>query len=80
MNRFDDALKASDRALAKVYGPRKITVLRTRYDIYTAKGDKEMAKKTLEEAVRYAKSLPKEQVSKAMIDSLEKKLKAEGQS
>ena len=75
MNRFDDALKASDRALAKVYGPRKITVLRTRYDIYTAKGDKEMAKKTLEEAVRYAKSLPKEQVSKAMIDSLEKKLK-----
>lgn len=75
MNRFDDALKASDRALAKVYGPRKITVLRTRYDIYTAKGDKESAKKTLEEAVRYAKSLPKEQVSKAMIDSLEKKLK-----
>ena len=75
MNRFDDALKASDRALARVYGPRKITVLRVRFDIYTAKGDKEMAKKTLEEAVQYAKSLPKEQVSKAMIDSLEKKLR-----
>src|SRR5947209_444957 len=75
MNRFDDALKASDRAMARVYGPRKITVLRTRYDIYVAKGDKEMAKKTLEEAVRYAKSLPKEQVSKAMIESLEKRLK-----
>ena len=75
MNRFDDALQASDRALARVYGPRKITVLRVRFDIYTAKGDKEMAKKTLEEAVQYAKSLPKEQVSKAMIDSLEKKLK-----
>ncbi|HEX3582019.1 MAG TPA: tetratricopeptide repeat protein, partial [Thermoanaerobaculia bacterium] len=75
MNRFDDALAASDRAMARVYGPRKITVYRTRYDIYMAKGDKEMAKKTLEETVRYAKSLPKEQVSKAMIDSLEKKLK-----
>jgi tetratricopeptide (TPR) repeat protein len=75
MNRFDDALKASDRAMARVYGPRKISVYRTRYDIYTAKGDKEMSKKTLEEAVHYAKSLPKEQVSKAMIDSLEKKLK-----
>lgn len=75
MNRFDDALAASDRAMARVYGPRKITVFRTRYDIYTAKGDKEMAKKTLEEAIRYAKSLPKEQVSKAMIDSLEKRLK-----
>jgi tetratricopeptide (TPR) repeat protein len=75
MGRYDDALAASDRALAKAYGPRKITILRARYDIYTAKGDKEMAKKTLEETIRYAKSLPKEQVSKAMIDSLEKKLK-----
>ena len=75
MNRFDDALAASDRAMARVYGPRKITVFRTRYDIYMAKGDKEMAKKTLEEAIHYAKSLPKEQVSKAMIDSLEKRLK-----
>lgn len=75
MNRFDDALAASDKAMAKVYGPRKITVLRTRYDIYMAKGDKEMAKKTLEETIRYAKSLPKEQVSKATIESLEKRLK-----
>ncbi|HEV8433884.1 MAG TPA: thiol reductase thioredoxin [Thermoanaerobaculia bacterium] len=76
MRRFDDALAASDRALAKAYGPRKITILRARYDIYTAKGDKEMAKKTLEETIRYAKSLPKEQVSKATIESLEKRLKA----
>jgi tetratricopeptide (TPR) repeat protein len=75
MMRFDDALAASDRAMARVYGPRKITVLRTRYDIYMAKGDKEMAKKTLEETVRYAKSLPKEQVSQRTIESLEKKLK-----
>ncbi|HEY2323602.1 MAG TPA: thiol reductase thioredoxin [Thermoanaerobaculia bacterium] len=75
MGRFDDALAASDRALAKAYGPRKITILRARYDIYIAKGDKEMAKKTLEETIRYAKSLPREQVSKAMIDSLEKRLK-----
>jgi len=75
MGRFDDALAASDRALAKAYGPRKITILRARYDIYTAKGDKAMAKKTLEETIRYAKSLPKEQVSKATIESLEKRLK-----
>jgi tetratricopeptide (TPR) repeat protein len=75
MGRFDDALAASDQALAKAYGPRKITILRARYDIYVAKGDKAMAKKTLEEAIRYAKSLPKEQVSKAMIESLEKRLK-----
>jgi tetratricopeptide (TPR) repeat protein len=76
MNRFDDAIAASDRALARAYGPRKIGILRTRFDIYMAKGDKETAKKTLEEAIRYAKTLPKEQVSHAMIDSLEKKLSA----
>jgi tetratricopeptide (TPR) repeat protein len=74
LNRFDDALAASDRALARAYGPRKIGILRTRFDIYMAKGDKESAKKTLEETIRYAKSLPKEQVSKAMVEGLEKKL------
>jgi tetratricopeptide (TPR) repeat protein len=74
LNRFDDAIAASDRALARAYGPRKIGILRTRFDIYMAKGDKESAKKTLEEAIKYAKSLPKEQVGQRMIASLEKKL------
>jgi tetratricopeptide (TPR) repeat protein len=74
MKLYDEALVASDRAMAKVYGPRKLTVYRTRADIYTAKGDKEAAKKTVEEALRYARSLPKEQVSERTITSLEKKL------
>jgi O-antigen chain-terminating methyltransferase len=36
MGRLDDALKASDRALARAYGPRRLVVLRTRADILSA--------------------------------------------
>ncbi len=41
-----DAL-LSERALAKVYGPRKRNVLRVRTDIYAGMGDKDAAKKTV---------------------------------
>ena len=51
----------TDRALARVYGPRKIIVLTTRADIFTGKGDAAAARKTLKEALRYAESLPKGQ-------------------
>ena len=74
MKEYDKALAASDRALAKAYGPRKILILRQRADIYAAKGDKETAKKTLTEAIAYAKSLPSEQLGSRTIASLEKKL------
>lgn len=74
MGKYEEALAASDRALKMVYGPRKIGVYRTRFDIYTAKGDKEMAKKTLEEAIRYAEGLPEGQRSDRTIASLKKKL------
>jgi hypothetical protein len=74
MGKYDEALAASDRALKLVYGPRKITVLRARADIYTSKGDKEAAKRTIGEAIDYAKSLPSGQVSERTIGALEKKL------
>jgi len=74
MKEYDKALGASDRALARAYGPRKLLILRNRADIYVAKGDKESAKKTIEEAVAYAKQLPKEQVRASTIAALEKKL------
>jgi tetratricopeptide (TPR) repeat protein len=74
MKQYDQALAASDRALQHVYGPRKITVLRARADIYAEKGDKESAKKTIAEAVAYAKSLPTGQRNERTIASLEKKL------
>ena len=76
MGRYDEALAANDRALQHAYGPRKIGIFRTRSDIYTLKGDKESARKTMEEALRYAESLPAEQRSEALLASLKKKIAA----
>lgn len=74
LKQYDKALAASDRALAKVYGPRKIAVYSVRADIYVDMGDKEAAKKTLAEAIAYAKSLPEGQRSEGRIAGLEKRL------
>lgn len=76
MGKYDEAIAANDRALKLAYGPRKINIFRTRADIYAAKGDKETAKKTVEEAIRYAESLPEGQRSDRTIASLKKKLEA----
>jgi tetratricopeptide (TPR) repeat protein len=76
MGKYDEALAATARALAHAYGPRKIGIYRNRSDIFALKGDKENARKTLEEAIRYAETLPKEQFSAAAMESLKKKLVA----
>ncbi len=76
MKKYDEALAASDRALAKAYGPRKIGILQTRADIYAAKGDPVAARKTLEETLRYAEGLPPGQRSERTIASLKKKIEA----
>lgn len=74
MKKYDEALAASDRALARVYGPRKITVLSARADIFVAKGDSKAARETLLQALEFAKSLPEGQRSERRIASLEKRL------
>ena len=74
MKKYDEAIAASDRALARVYGPRKITVLSARADIFVAKGDTKAAKETIAEAIAFAKSLPEGQRSERRIASLEKRL------
>jgi tetratricopeptide (TPR) repeat protein len=76
MKKYDDALAASDRALAKAYGPRKLGILQTRADIYREKGDAAAARKTMEDAVKLAESLPEGQRSEKAIASLKKKLEA----
>jgi tetratricopeptide (TPR) repeat protein len=76
MKMYDQALAASDRALAKAYGPRKLGILQTRADIYKEMGNVAAAKKTLENAVRLAESLPEGQRSEKTIASLKKKLEA----
>jgi tetratricopeptide (TPR) repeat protein len=80
LKQYDEALAASDRALAKAYGPRKVGILQTRADIHAARGDAEAARKTLEETVQYAESLPAGQRSDRTIASLKKKLEGMRQS
>ncbi|HEX2834124.1 MAG TPA: thiol reductase thioredoxin [Thermoanaerobaculia bacterium] len=74
MKQYDKALAASDRALAKVYGPRKLAVLSVRADIYVAAGDSKAAKETIVQAIEYAKALPPGQRSEGRINSFEKRL------
>ncbi|HEU4886668.1 MAG TPA: tetratricopeptide repeat protein [Thermoanaerobaculia bacterium] len=74
MKDYDQALAASDRALARVYGPRKLSVLSVRADIYTAKGDTKAARETIAQAIAYAKALPEGQRSERRIASMEKRL------
>jgi len=74
LKKYDEALAASDRAMAKVYGPRKLVVLSTRADIYKDRGDVAAARKTLEDALQCANGLPDGQKSEGSIKALQKKL------
>lgn len=74
MKQYEKALESSQRAGERAYGPRKLTILRTRADIYTEKGDKEAARKTIAEAIDHARSLPKAQRRESTIAALEKRL------
>jgi len=74
LGRYDEALAASDRALALVYGPRKITILSARATIYEQKGDKAAMTATLEEALAYAETLPAPQQPKRTIARLKERL------
>jgi len=74
MKKLDEALAASNRALPKVSGPRRIRVLQTRSEIFTARGDAAAAREALEQALAYAESLPAGQRSEGTIKALKKKL------
>lgn len=74
LGRLDDALAASTRALAKVQGSRRLRVLSERADIHVARGERDAAVRTLEEAIAYAKTLSGAQASPRMVAALEKKL------
>lgn len=74
IKQYDKALAASDRALARVYGPRKITVLQARVELFVAMDDKKAARETLVQAIDHAKSLPAGQRSDRRIAMLEKRL------
>jgi tetratricopeptide (TPR) repeat protein len=76
MKKLDEALAASDRALPKVVGPRRIQVLQRRSDIFAARGDAAASREALAQALAYAESLPPGQRSERTIQALKKKLEA----
>ena len=76
LGRWDEALAAADRALARAYGPRKVRILLAKADALLARGDKQQARATLEEALKAAQALPPGQRSEPMIAALQKQLGA----
>jgi tetratricopeptide (TPR) repeat protein len=76
LKRYDEAMASSDRALSLVYGPRRIRVLSERAEIQQARGDRAAARKTLEEAIRFADGLPEGQRNEEQVVSLRRKLDA----
>jgi tetratricopeptide (TPR) repeat protein len=74
MKRLDEALAASNRALPKVTGPRRLRVLQNRADILADRHDAAGAREILEQALAYAKALPPGQRSEATIKALETRL------
>ena len=73
---YPRALAASDRALAKAYGPRRLGILRTRAQIYVDQGDREAARKVLQQALAEAAALPAAQRNARTVAALEKQLAA----
>jgi tetratricopeptide (TPR) repeat protein len=78
MGRHDDALAASTRALDKAYGARKLRIFDTRADILAKLGDPAAARRALEEALRYARTMPESQRPKGFLAQIEKKAAALG--
>jgi tetratricopeptide (TPR) repeat protein len=76
LRRWDDALAAAARADTMMYGPRKLNLYDIVTDVLVGKGDVAGAKRELEEAVRYAESLPSEQQSARRIAAWRKRLAA----
>jgi tetratricopeptide (TPR) repeat protein len=70
LGKYDEALRAADRAMSKVYGPRKLKVFEAKASIYLKKGDRRRAQAILEEGIRVAQSLPKAQRSEKAIARL----------
>lgn len=74
MERWDDALAASDRAIDRSYGPRQLRYISNKAGIYEAMGDVASAKRTLELAVAAAEALPEGQRSERRTERIKKQL------
>lgn len=78
LGRLDDASAAIERALKKCKeGPRKLRLFETKVSIQKKQGDEAAATKTLQEALTYAKKLPKSQLSEKRLAALQAQVPTE---
>src|SRR5215471_16544136 len=71
LGKYDEALKAAERANSKAYGPRKLLVYQTKGNIYLKKGEPQKAQRVLQEGLKFAQSLPKSQRPEKRIAQLQ---------
>jgi len=74
MKKYPEALAASDRALSKVYGPRTLTVLNARTDIYLAMGDTTGARGNLEKTIVAAGNVLEKDRAERFIPTVQKRI------
>jgi tetratricopeptide (TPR) repeat protein len=74
LGKLDEALAASDRALAKVYGPRTLRLLQQRASLLEKKGDKGAARGVLQHALELTPKLLTGTAQDKTRQALEKRL------
>jgi len=72
MGKYPAALAAADRALGLARGPRKLRIYSTRAGILQKQGDLKGAKKTVDDALAFAGTLPRVQQYDGPINGLKK--------
>ena len=74
MKQYDDALAAVKRALDRAYGPRKLRLYALQADIDEAKGDRAGARRSLADALDFAKGAQLTGGYPKLREALEKRL------
>jgi predicted negative regulator of RcsB-dependent stress response len=75
LKRYDDAVAALERALARAYGPRKLRLWSLEADALIAKGDKAGARRALQSALDFAASVPLTGAYPSLRDAIADRLK-----
>src|SRR5262249_17891903 len=76
MKRYDDAIVAARRALAKAYGGRKLRIWQVIADVEKAKGDRAGEAAALREALAFARSATLREGYTKLRDQLEARLRS----
>jgi len=79
LGRYADALAASDRAVERAYGPRKVRVLSQRATILEGQGNRAGARRALEDAIACSERLPEAQRNPRVAERLQARLKQLGE-